>query len=169
MRQSCVYEYLLHNFSSVHRPSATVNFHTQKHLLFYWRLIIIFRVNKTKWPHHFIIIQSTQHPPEKWQHFTCVRSHVPECPSVVLNYEWAIKFLSTLNVFHFLIMRHWGISSSEIIFLFSNTKCAKSCILPSYSGVQSWVQEFRSTAAPAYSVHKCCHLVIYHRHPMCVQ
>lgn len=62
---------------------------------------------------------------EKWQHFSCIQSHVPECPSVVVNYEWAIKFLSTLNVFHFLIMRHRGILSSEIRFLISKMKCAK--------------------------------------------
>lgn len=87
----------------------------------------VFRVNKTKWPNHSIIIQiiqSTRHP-EKWQHFTCSQSHVPECPSVSLNYGWAIKFLFTLNVLHFLIMRHWSISSSEIRFLISCEQCAK--------------------------------------------
>lgn len=85
--------------------------------------------------------------PEKWQRFTCIQSHVPECPSVVVNYEWAIKFLSTLNVFHFLIMRHWGISSSEIRYLISNMKCAKSytmsSVMPGYRGLWSWEQEFR--------------------------
>lgn len=63
-------------------------------------------------------------PPEKWQHFTCSQSQVPERPSVSVNYEWAIKFLFTLNVPHFLIMRHWSISSSEIRFLIS---CGEMC------------------------------------------
>lgn len=79
-----------------------------------------------------------------------------------------IHFLSTLNAFHFLLIESLLVFHLQKLDFTIKGPKFYTVFLPSNRGLYTWVQEYRSTAVPFYSVHKCCHLVINHGHPMCV-